>query len=285
MASAPDLRDAPVQQRVFSEPPSSAAPVVKSAGRVLRILEYFDDVRRPAAAAEIAHFFNFPQSSTSQLLRSMLSSGYLEFDRDTRLYSPSMRVSLLGSWCHNRLVGEGSLLRMMKRMNQRTGRAVFLAGQVAHQANYILVYQSLMEGRPHLTLGTSRPLSTSGAGIALMSMMTDAEATRFVLRNNADRGEDKQPASVRGVLTMLAEVRRDGFVSFLDVSIAAGVLAAPLSQRPGQPRIAICLGDHIDCFSRDRAMLEPIFLEEIARYEREASGEPAPLLELVNGSS
>lgn len=282
MASAPDYRGPQHPQRIYAAAPSSSLPVVKSAARVLHILEFFDDVRRPATAAEIASFFNFPQSSTSQLLRSMMGSGYLEFDRDSRCYSPSPRVSLLGSWCHDRLICAGSLLRMMQRMNRRTERAVFLASQVGCQAKYIHIYQSLIAGRPHLTLGTDRPLSASGAGIALMSMLTDAEASRFVLRNNDERDKDMPATSIRGVLAMLAEVRRTGYLCFMDSTISAGVLAAPLPHRSSRAPIAICLGDHMDFFARERAALEAIFLEELERYKQETSAGLSNVVDFVN---
>ncbi|PZR70422.1 MAG: hypothetical protein DI537_48805, partial [Stutzerimonas stutzeri] len=254
---------APIRERIPVAAPQSGPAVVKSAGRVLQILEFFDDIRRPATSSEIAKAFGFPQSSTSQLLRSMLSEGYLQFDRDTRRYCPSMRVSLLGSWCDDRFIGEGAMLQMMKRLNERTGRAVFLACQVMSRAKYIHVYQSLISDRPHLTLGTTRPLSTSGAGIALLSTMDDSEATRFILRNNAERTDAVSTASVRGVLAMLADVRRDGYVCFFDPILSGGVLAAPLRPRPGQPRIAICLGDHLESMLNERDVLTETFLEEI----------------------
>lgn len=268
MASAPLASD-----RIPVPTQHAGPPVVKSAGRVLQILEFFDDIRRPATGTEIANAFGFPQSSTSQLLRSMQSEGYLQFDRETRRYCPSMRVSLLGSWCDDRFIGEGAMLQMMKRLNERTGRAVFLACQVMSRAKYIHVYQSQIPERPHLTLGTSRPLSTSGAGIALLSTMDDSEATRFVLRNNADRPDSAENTSVRAVLAMLADVRRDGYVCFFDPILSGGVLAAPLRPRPGQPRIAVCVGDHMDHMMRDRDTLTEIFVEEMARHHAEQADE------------
>lgn len=257
--------------RIFAAGKQDSYPVVKSAARVLQILEFFDDVRRPAATAEIAAFCGFPQSSTSQLLRSLLGSGHLEFDRETRCYRPSMRVSLLGSWCHDLIVHEGSLPATMKRLNQCTGRAVFLASQVGQHANYVLVYQSTILGRPHLTLGTSRPLSTSGAGLALMSMMSDAEATRLVLRNNADRGNGAPNVSLRDVIAHLHDIRQSGYISYIDQAISGGILAAPLSPRPGHPRLALCLGDHMSSFLQDRDELEKAFMEELKRYEETAA--------------
>ena len=49
---------------------------VKSAARVLAILEYFDDLQRPSTVTEIAEELTYPQSSTSALLRSLVSMGY-----------------------------------------------------------------------------------------------------------------------------------------------------------------------------------------------------------------
>src|SRR5690349_21704846 len=72
--------------------------VVKSAGRVLEILEFFDEIRREASEAEIAHKLAYPQSSTSALLKSLTRLGYLDYDAASRTYLPSPRVALLGTW-------------------------------------------------------------------------------------------------------------------------------------------------------------------------------------------
>ncbi|MHB9881316.1 IclR family transcriptional regulator [Pacificimonas sp. ICDLI1SI03] len=271
--------------RIFAAGTQDSYPVVKSAARVLRILEFFDDVRRPASTAEIAAFCGFPQSSTSQLLRSLLGSGYLDFDRETRCYRPSMRVSLLGSWCHDLVVHEGSLPATMKRLNQRTGRAIFLASQVGPHANYVLVYQSTIAGRPHLTLGTSRQISTSGAGLALMSMMSDSEATSLVLRNNAERGKSTPNASLHDVMAHLRQIRQEGYISYIDEALSGGILAAPLSPRPGHPRLAICLGDHMDSFLQDHEHLQAIFIEELSRYEGTAADHPVEFEDLASFSA
>lgn len=59
--------------------PSIPPSVVKSAGRVLQILEFFDDVKREANVVEICRALGYPQSSTSVLLRSLVQLGYLAY--------------------------------------------------------------------------------------------------------------------------------------------------------------------------------------------------------------
>jgi len=50
--------------------------VVKSAGRVLQIMAFFDGIQRAANAQEICATLRYPQSSVSLLLHSMLEMGF-----------------------------------------------------------------------------------------------------------------------------------------------------------------------------------------------------------------
>lgn len=245
---------------------------VKSAARVLRILEFFDNIRRPATATEIARHFAFPASSTSQLLRSMTNTGYLVIDRNSREYSPSMRVSLLGNGWNRDYVSEGPILNMMRSLNARTGRAIFLAVQSNCDAQYIHAYQSPLPGRPHLALGTRRPLSQCGAGIALLSALPDADVAKIVLRNNAESTSDRPVSSVKGVLAMTAQARTDGFVCFYDSILSGGVLASALCPDGGTP-VAVCMGDYLNSMTQNCDELKAAFLDALEEYH---AVEPIP---------
>jgi DNA-binding IclR family transcriptional regulator len=132
-----------------------------------------------------------------------------------------MRVSLLGRCCDSRFVVPGELLQTMTRLNELTGRAVFLASRVGSCAHYIYVCQSTIPGRrqpPAQRLGWGR-------GLALLSLMDDAEATRIILRNNADRG-DLPAMSVRAAL---ARSSRSG-------ARAISTSRTPSSKAPYWPR-------------------------------------------------
>src|SRR3546814_3353376 len=91
---------------------SSELSVVKAAGLVLRILEYFDSVQREACVSVISRTLKWPQSSTSVLLKSLVSLGYLQNDRFRRTYRPTHRVCLLGNWVDPALVRKGELLKI-----------------------------------------------------------------------------------------------------------------------------------------------------------------------------
>src|ERR1035437_10867635 len=94
--------------------------VVKSAARVLQILEFFDEVKRPTSVAEVAEHHGWPHSSSSVLMRSLVALGYLHYDPSERSYFPSTRVALLGDWIQDNRFKDGQLMRLM---HDQIGRA------------------------------------------------------------------------------------------------------------------------------------------------------------------
>ncbi len=71
---------------------------VKSATRAIEILELFCKVRQPQAMSEIAIALGYPQSSTTVLLKTLVTLGYLNFYRKARVYFPTPKVTSLCYW-------------------------------------------------------------------------------------------------------------------------------------------------------------------------------------------
>lgn len=94
---------------------------VKSARRVFEILEYFKDEQRDLSVAEVAQHCQFPQSSTSALMRTMSEIGYLHFDRRTRTYRPTPRLPLLVNWIGTKVFRGDRVLQLMQDLSAKTG--------------------------------------------------------------------------------------------------------------------------------------------------------------------
>ena len=111
---------------LVASPDSADSPSVKSARRVLEILEYFAQGVARATVMQVANSLAYPQSSTSALLSSLATLGYLKFDLSDRTYSPTLRVMLLGSWLQDELFTQGSLVAVMERLRQQTSLTVMI---------------------------------------------------------------------------------------------------------------------------------------------------------------
>jgi DNA-binding IclR family transcriptional regulator len=215
---------------------------VKSAGRVLAILEFFDDIRRGATITELASSLGFPLSSVSYLMQTLVSRGYAAYDPGSRKYVPTDRVAVLGSWLTSPLIADGIVISAMKELHRDTGLSVLLATRNGQHAQYIHIIQSIEPDWTPIALGAARPLPSCCAGFAILSTMSEAEVRTITRRVNAYAEPDTPIVKIPLLLEDLDQVRRDGFAYTHDLVTAGGsCIAVPLPRIGDQPPLAICL--------------------------------------------
>jgi DNA-binding IclR family transcriptional regulator len=191
----------------------AAAPrgTVKSAVRVLSILEAFDDVRRPMRVGEIAARLGYPQSSTSYLLRGLLALGYLDCDPVARTYVPTPRVALLGAWRASHTVSDGPLVRLARQLSLATGRTVTLAIRNGIYARYIHVHNGGGDPPLHVPTGTCRLLAWSASGFALLTEEREDRVWSLVQRTNVEARPADAPLVAVDVLAHVRRCREQGW--------------------------------------------------------------------------
>jgi DNA-binding IclR family transcriptional regulator len=234
-----------------------AESAVKSARRAFEILEAFDRHRRPMALKEMLDDLGYPASSGSALMKSLVSLGYLDYDRDRRTYFPTMRIAVLGSWVQGALFGEGRLLEAMEELHAATGETVVLAAQSDLHAQYIHLIHSAEPLQFRAPPGTRRPLAASGMGWVLLSAKPDAEIERLRRRVNAAADEK---LSREALMARVNEVRAKGYAfSKHTVSEGVGIIAAALPQGPFGRVFAIGAAGYVSRLERkETAIVEAL---------------------------
>src|SRR3546814_11561894 len=100
--------------------------VVKSAARVLEVLEYFSERQSASSAEEVRRTLGYPQSSTSILLRSLASLGYLNYEPLNRTFRPTIRVALLVAWLSEEIDEDRNPPKILRSQSERTGAWIIL---------------------------------------------------------------------------------------------------------------------------------------------------------------
>jgi DNA-binding IclR family transcriptional regulator len=189
---------------------------VKSAVRVLEVLEFFDRVQREATVGEVARALGYPVSSTSMLLANLLELGYVRHGADQRSYFPTPRVTLLGSWVEPLLQPQGEILRMMSDLSEATGETIILAAPTRDQAQYLHVVPATTTMRMHVGPGTQRPLVSSGLGRVLLSTMPEERVRQLVMRHNdGPFVQDEGRVSLAALQRELSGIRTRGYAVIL----------------------------------------------------------------------
>jgi IclR family transcriptional regulator, KDG regulon repressor len=219
---------------------------IKSARRVFEVLEQFDRLRRPLALKEISDALAYPTSSAQALLKSLVVLGYLEYDRPSRTYLPTMRIAAVGRWVSEGLFGESELLPLMRGLRDRTGETVILGARSDLFAHYVHVVRADDEPLHYAPApGSVRPLGRCGVGRLLLSAQTDGEIDLLVRRINI--AEPLTRIDLAELMDDIAAIRHQRHVFSRNLfADGVGVIAvlAPGARRGRQ--LALGLGGPVD---------------------------------------
>ena len=253
-------------------PPSS----VKSAARVLQIFELFDTMRGPLKVGEIAERLDYPQSSTSVLLRSLVGLGYLAADPVARTFVPTPRIGLLGSWCVTDPMRSGAVHRLMDELSRATGQTIILAGRNGIYAQYFHVVQATRPLRLHVPVGALRMLVWSTAGFVMLQDMPEAQVRVLVRRTNAEAGPSQARIQVADVLARIAQARQAGYgFSRALVTPGTGMICVRLPiQQAGADPMTICVSGWLETMEAEERAIVGAIQAAVASCMRADSAQP-----------
>lgn len=201
---------------------TAAGSTVKSALRAIEILELFMRERQPRAMSEIGEALGYPPSSATVLLKTLVGLGYLNFDRRTKVYFPTPKVTSLGDWIPKSLFGNSRVLEAMRDVHAATGEAVAIGTTNDVYLQYVKILQSIHPLRFHVDEGTLRPLTQSALGWLLMSTMSDEKVDTIVRRANIATPNAADRVKLPDMMKRIRAIRGKGHCSAENVPMLGG---------------------------------------------------------------
>jgi DNA-binding IclR family transcriptional regulator len=165
----------------------------KTARRVVEVLEYFDEEHRHATVMDIVRRYARPQSSTSELLASLVEMGLLYKDPIARSYTLTPRAAILGSLSQPSLIRDGRLATLIDQLGAQTGLGTALVGMVGLNAQLFRWKAGAQRTAARaLTGGLLSPLCDSAAGWLLLSTIAPQRREGLLRRLNAEAPADRK---------------------------------------------------------------------------------------------
>jgi DNA-binding IclR family transcriptional regulator len=236
----------------YYEPPKT---FVKSAIRVINVLEYFYRDRQPARAVEISRELDLPVSSAKYLLTSLVESGYLTFDKSAKTYFPSILFSGFASWLAE-IYPSGEVLReLAKEIHQELKDVVSIVVQHENNMRALIIEKDGSETPPAYDFRARIPMTGSASGSIALASKSDVEVAAVAAQESR-----KLPPNLRAVqgdqlLAQIRAVRQRGYAIkehhvTLDgrlQSLIAVAIAIPVA--PNYPPMALGI-----CGSREKLL-------------------------------
>jgi DNA-binding IclR family transcriptional regulator len=254
--------------------------LIRSATRTLALLEYFRERQTPASVQEIADALSMPQSSTSVLLKTLVSLNYIDYDPSARRFLPSYRVTLMGDWIQRTRFGSKRITDILDLLRTDTGENVMLGQQIGAGMQYLHILPATYRLQISIQVGEIRPMSRCALGQVLLSRKSNAEICAIVRRNNADEDTASLRLNEVSFIEEIDRVRRCGFsesrgrmtigVNTIGMISPSPDTGAPLAIGVGGPaeRIASKRAQIIDAMRRRLGFVESADLDRSSKGRR-----------------
>lgn len=209
---------------------------VKSAERVLDLLELLSLRDEPMRLNDIALTLGYPKSSTHGLLGTLVSRGYVERD-GTERYRLADEIREGFNW----VGGFEAILRrhalpIMEAARDRTGETVFLSvrgeNHDARQLAKLVSQQQVRYDSP----GTFRvPAYASVMGRVLLAHAAPEEVDAYLAATELKPFTAKTVTTPEGIRAILADIRARGYGTIVEEFVIGGCgVCAPVRDRGGK---------------------------------------------------
>ncbi len=211
--------------------PIRTMPVlVKQAANVVDLLGYFADQQRPATLAEIAKHFDWPRSSTFNLLATLASRGLLYEPRARGSYYPAPAWTALVQRIERAQPISDDLQQALEALVTDTGETAVLAATSGANALFIAAVESPHAVRYSATPGKLIPLHVTATGRALLSQMSAVERGGALRKARFERYTPTTLMSAAAVEAEIAlSVERGWFQGNAEFTSDLGGVALPLA--------------------------------------------------------
>lgn len=188
--------------------PPERPVVAKSAQRALDVLELLAALDRPARSAEIADLLGIARSSTDQLLKTLVASGYLVVSPLDHRYEPSLRLARVAHWIAARVPASEPLSQLVQDIHQATGEVATIT--VLNDCTMQILLTAGEDRKGIMEVGKRVPLLGTASGQAALTTRSRADINRLVrrARRSAPAQPTAEPLSV--VLEQVSQTRLRG---------------------------------------------------------------------------
>jgi DNA-binding IclR family transcriptional regulator len=209
---------------------------VKSAVRVLDLLEALSRAEAPVGVSEISRSLAIPKSSAHMLLCTLEARGYVVGDPQRRFHLNPI-FSAQGSW----IGGAGAALMRIARepmdeLARATGESSFLGvGRDDASMEYIAKVVSTHELRCDGNLGEAKPMHSTSIGLTLLAFQDPERTERFLARGKFERLTQATLTDERELRKEIDRIRDRGYAVVCG-SNSPGVsgVAAPILDSNGR---------------------------------------------------
>ena len=160
---------------------------VKTAERTLDLIELFAQERRPLSLSDLAARLGMPVSSTHALINTLLDRGYL-YQAGKRLgYFPTRKLKQMSDAIADAAPLHATFGPRLAQLRDACGETVLLTKRQGDAVTNLEVYESAQSVRFSPVVGDLKPMHSTAAGKAILSVLPAEQMIQILARLKLER--------------------------------------------------------------------------------------------------
>ena len=240
---------------------------VKSAARVLDVLELFAASTGPLGVSDVARKLGVPKSSAQGLLTTLAARGYLAREAAAYALPEELRS---GGWVGGLRARLVALVEpVLQRIAHDCGESAFLATLAGNQIQYVAKSISPHEVRFDASLSQLRPVYCTSTGLVILAHLEPAVADGILRRTKITKVTPNTVTDRNAIDRMIERARQMGYAEMRNANLlgASGV-AAPIFGPRGEVLAALSIGAPTSRYGKIRRRLAETVVAEAAALSR-----------------
>jgi DNA-binding IclR family transcriptional regulator len=240
---------------------------VKSAARVLDVLELFAASPIALGVTEVARKLGIPKSSAQGLLTTLAGRGYLAREASAYFQPPELRDVGWAGGIRMRLLALAK--PFLENIAQESGESAFLGMLVGNKIQYLAKAVSGHEVRYDASLNQLRPVYCTSIGLVILAHLDPTIASGILNRTKITKVTPNTVTDRETIDRMLDRARQVGFAEVKDANLlgASGV-AAPVFGPRGEVLAGLSIGAPTSRYAGGRKQLAKIVAAKAATLSR-----------------
>jgi DNA-binding IclR family transcriptional regulator len=185
-------------------------PIVKSADRVLDIFELFATQADSLSLTDIARKLEMPTSSTYKILQNLLERGYLEADKQGKMFRLGYKIFEVGAKYMQSSNLTSEFYRFAQQVVEEINETVYLLIRDGNKILYIAEKQNSHPLRFVSHLGMKLPLHATASGKVLLSKLSLEEIKEIYPNEDLGMFTEKTIPHLTQLINELGKIRADG---------------------------------------------------------------------------
>jgi IclR family transcriptional regulator, KDG regulon repressor len=184
---------------------------VQSLNRMLDILEYVSEKRRPASLSEITGETGLPKSTASRMVSALEERGYISREKESGKIVPGLKILAIAGFIINSLDIVKAAGPFLRELSEKTGETVHLLASEKEFAVYIDKIEYPNTIKLDSQIGKRIPMHCTAAGKALLACRSEKEIKSYLEKAPLEKFTKNTITDPALLLEEIEKIKKKGY--------------------------------------------------------------------------